>query len=144
MTDARRGVANYHYLNLNWPYASNNAVSSQKFVFKIEGGITSCNAFSALSISDSQAGGYNLIWSNYATNTSVYEIPTNVVSNTNITINTPKNPQLVNYWTYLKVYTVTFIIYSGYQTTYITKLNQPTFSSYTINSDFVISAPTLT
>lgn len=143
MTNSARGVANYHYLNLNWPYNSNNADSSQKFVFKIEGGITSCNAFSGLSITDSQ-GGYTLIWSNTGTNTSVYEIPSKGIVNTNITINTPTNPQLVHYWTYTKVSTVTFIMYSGYQTSYISKLNQPAFSSYGINSDFVISTPTLT
>ena len=142
MTSSARGASNYHYLNLNWPYNSNNADSSQKVVFKIEGGITSCNAFSGLSISDSQ-GGYSLIWSNTGTNTSVYEIPSKGQINTNLTINTPTNPQLVHYWTYTKVYTVTFIMYSGYQTAYITKLNQPAFSSYSLNSDFVISTPTL-
>ncbi len=77
-------------------------------------------------------------------NTSIYRTPTKGIVNTNLMISNIKNPQLVNYWTYLQVYTVTFIMYSGYQTSNITKLSQPGFNSYSLNSDFVVSTATRT
>ncbi len=77
-------------------------------------------------------------------NTSIYRTPTKGIVNTNLKINNINNPQMVNYRAYLQVYTVTFIMYSGYQTSYITKLSQPGFNSYSLDSDFVVSTPTRT
>lgn len=97
MTNAARGALNYHYLNLNWPYSSDSTDSSQKLVFKMEGGLTSCNTFTSLSLVDSQSSTYTLLWRNTGLNISVFETPSKNIVNTNLTISQPTNPQLVHY-----------------------------------------------
>jgi hypothetical protein len=106
---------------------------------KISGGITCCQSFTSLTLNDSQST-YTLLWSNPNTNISVYAMPTkgnNV--NTNWCIRNVNNPHQVAYDTYNQNPQVTFIMYSAYRTSYITKLNQPAFSSYAINTDFVVN-----
>lgn len=140
-SDNYRGSTSvYHYMNLNWPYNSNSGDVSQKIVMKIYGGITCCQSFTNLYMSDSQTG-YTLLWTNTAANVSVYITPTKGVStNTNWFINGINNPNEVNYRTYNQLYTVTFAMYSSYKTSYITTINQPAFSTYSLNSDFVVSS----
>jgi hypothetical protein len=139
MYNGYRGTINtQHYMNFNWPYAS-TAAKSEKIVMKISGGITCCQSFTSLTLNDSQST-YTPLWSNPNTNVSVYLTPSkgnNV--NTNWFIQNVNNPNQVAYDTYNQNPQVTFIMYSAYRTSYITKLNQPAFSSYTVNSDFVVN-----
>jgi hypothetical protein len=80
------------------------------------------------------------------TNTSVYITPSKGVNtNTNWFINGVINPNQVNYQTYNKIMQVTITMYSSYKTSYFTTLNQPSFSSYSILTDFTVSGnPTST
>lgn len=144
-TSASRGIGNYHYLNLNWPYNSNSGDISQKIVMKLQGGITCCRAFSSLTLIDSQSAVYTLLWSNLRANTSVYITPTKgYTTNTNLTIQNVINPEAVMAATNDQLLTATFIFYSSYKTSYITRLNQFAFSSYSMNTDFSIYAAALT
>lgn len=139
MSNSYRGVSTNHYMNFNWPYGS-TAFTSEKIVMKITGGITCCQAFSSLTLSDSQTT-YSVLWSNPNTNTTVYSTPTKGYNqNTNWYISNIINPNQVSYYTYNQNPQVTFIMYSAYHTSFITKLNQPSFSSYALNSDFVITS----
>jgi hypothetical protein len=61
-----------------------------------------------------------------------------VNTNTHWFINNVINPSQVSFHTYNQLLTTTFIMYSSYRTAYITKLNQPSFASYALQSDFVV------
>lgn len=137
-----RGATNVnHYMNLNWPYNSNSGDVSQKIVMKIYGGITCCQSFVNLYMNDSQSSTYTPLWTNSAANVSVYITPTKGSgTNTNWFIKGINNPNEVSYQTYNKLYTVTFAMYSSYKTSYITTINQPAFSTYSLNSDFVVDS----
>lgn len=133
-TSSYRGVANTHYLNLGWPYNSNSGDISQKLVMKIAGGITSVQSFSSLTL------GYSLLWCNTNANTSIYQTPSiSNTANTNISISNVVNPQAVNAPTNDQLLTITFIFYVSYKTTYLTTLNQFSFSSYSMNTDFTVT-----
>lgn len=139
MSSSNRGDSTNHYINLNWPYSSNYNDISQKIVMKIYGGITCCQSFSSLSLSDSQTS-YTLLWTNTGTNTSVYRTPSKSTINTYWYINNVINPNQVSYQTYIKVMQTTFIMYSSYKASYITTLNQPAFSSYALYTDFTVTS----
>lgn len=139
MSNGYRGVSTNHYMNFNWPYAS-TATTSEKIVMKITGGITCNNAFTSLTLNDSQST-YTPLWSNPSTNVTVYSTPTKSNNvNTNWCILNILNPNQVSYDTYNQNPQVTFIMYSAYRASYITKLNQPSFGSYSANSDFVVTS----
>lgn len=109
---------------------------------KIAGGITCCQTFSSLTLSDTQVGSYGTpLWSNPILNITVYNTPTlGVGTNINWNINNVVNPNQVMYATYQNIMTTTFIMYNNYQTRYITKLNQPDFSTYTLDTDFTVGS----
>jgi hypothetical protein len=139
-----RGASSTHYTAVSWPYSSNSGDVSQKIVMKIYGGITCCRAFTSLSLSDDQTG-YTLLWANAGTNTSVYVTPSKSTISTNWYISGVINPNQVSYQTYNQLLQITFLMYSGYKTSYVMRLNQPAFSAYSILSDFAVASnPTLT
>ncbi len=146
ISNNNRGAStNHHMFIADWPYNSNSADVSQKIVLKIAGGITCCQSFNSLTLTDSQTG-YTLLWSNPNANTSVYETPSKGINtDTYWYINNVVNPNQVSFQTYNQLRETTFIMYVSYKTTYISKLNQPAFSSYASVSDFVVSSsPTIT
>jgi hypothetical protein len=147
MSDSNRGTTSTsHYMGIaDWPYDSDSNDVSQKIVMKIYGGITCCQSFTSLTLSDSQTTP-TLIWANPNTNTSVYRTPSkSMYTNTNLYISGVNNPNQVSYQTYNQLMQVTFIMYSGYRARHISKLNQPAFSSYSALTDFSVTGnPTRT
>lgn len=63
-------------------------------------------------------------------------------TSTTFRINNVNNPYPVAYDTYNQGRKVTFIWYSGYQTYNVYNLVQPTYSAYSLNSDFVTGGAT--
>ena len=75
-TNTNYGSSNYNYIPTTWPYTSNFNDITQKVTLKIGGGVTCCNSFSNLQLSDNRTGhAYTLLWTNTVANISIYRPP---------------------------------------------------------------------
>lgn len=108
---------------------------------KINGGMTCCSPFSSLSSLTDNYQAYTALWVNTAANTSVYVLA-NRGSGTSTTfyINNVVNPQPVSFATYQQGLSATFLWYSVYKTYTKYTLTQPSYSAYSLNTDFSISS----
>lgn len=105
VSNGNHGASTSFYWDQGWPYNSGSNVWD-KFVLKISGGATCCNAYSNLYISDNITS-YTALWVNTKANTSVYVLPSRSSSvNTRFYINNVINPNPVSYLTYQKGLTV--------------------------------------
>jgi hypothetical protein len=138
-SNANRGSSTNHYISTNWPYSSTFSDISQKIVLKIGGGVTCCQAFSSLSLSDSQTA-YTLLWTNTLANISVYRTPSKSVITTSLFINSVNNPHPYQKDTYEILKTVQVIYYSSYKTVHIKNLAQYNYTQYSALSQFLASS----
>jgi hypothetical protein len=135
-----RGALTNHYIGTSWPYTSANTDISQKVVLKIGGGITCCQSFSSLSLSDSQTS-YTLLWTDTIANISVYRTPSkSATTSTNLYINNVYNPYPYQKWTYENLKTIQIIFYSNYQTAFIKNVGQFNYTQYTALSQFLVTS----
>jgi hypothetical protein len=108
---------------------------------KINGGMTCCSSFNSLSTLTDNYVTYTVLWTNPAANISVYILATRGSgASTTFRINNVVNPFPVSYATYIQGLSATFLWYSNYQTYAKYTLTQPSYSSYTLNTDFTISS----
>lgn len=114
--NGNRGASTYHYLQtVTWPYTSNMADISQKIVFKLGGGITCCQAFSNIYLSDNYYGNFPLLWTDATANISVYRAPSVPINYADVIwINSVINPYPYQYYTYQNLMTLQVLFYSGY------------------------------
>lgn len=135
-----RGSNTNHYIGTSWPYSSTYSDISQKIVLKIGGGITCCQSFSSLSLSDSQTS-YTLLWTDTTANMSVYRTPSKSIStSTNLYINNINNPYPYQKWTYENLKTIQILFYNNYQTSYIKNLAQFNYTQYTPLYQFYVTS----
>ena len=125
-----------------WPYSSGSNVWD-KLVMKINGGMTCCSPYSSLStLTDNYGNTLNKLWVNTAANISVYTLLSRSSGvSTTIYINNVINPQPVSFATYQQGRSATFLWYSAYKTYTKYTLTQPSYSAYSLNSDFISYAP---
>jgi len=138
----QRGATNVvHYWTINsWPFSSSSSDVSQKISFKLQGGYTCCQNHDLLRFSDNTVY-YTRLWVNNAANTSVYVMPDRGQGNSaNFHINAIRNPEQVNRHTYDKIRTATAILYNNYKAVSFSTVNQPSFSSYSANTDFTVKS----
>jgi len=134
------GASTYLYWTLGWPY-STGSNSWDKLVVKINGGVTCCSAFSNLAyLTDTSGVTYTALWVNTNANISVYiQATKSSGTTTTFRINNVVNPNPVSYATYQQGLSVTFLWYSVYKTYNKYSLAQPDYSTYSLNSDFVLA-----
>jgi hypothetical protein len=140
LSNYARGANTNHYIATSWPYSSTYSDISQKIVLKIGGGITCCQAFNSLSLSDSQTS-YTLLWTDKIANMSVYRTPTKSIStSTNLYINNVYNPYPYQKWIYENLKTVQIIFYNSYQTSFIKNVAQLNYTQYSALSQFLVTS----
>ena len=134
------GTSNYHYWTVDWPYSSGSNVWD-KISVNIDGGVTCCSAYSNLATLSDQWITYTKLWVNTKANTTIYQMPQRSLgTSSTFSVNNVVNPNPVDFDVYEKGRKVIIKWYSIYWAIYIYTLTQQSYSSYTKNSDFVISS----
>ncbi len=113
-------------------------------VLKLAGGVTCCQAFSSISLRD-QITTYTNLWTNTKANVSVYLTPA-IGSGTsrNLWVNNVNNPYPYQRDTYEKLKKIEILFYSNYQAMYSKKVDQFSYSGYSMYNEFTVdSSPTI-
>lgn len=134
-----RGATNTHSTMITWPYDSRSPDISEKIVMKIQGGITCCQNYDNFILDDTRSSGYiTELWTNTIANITVYRTPSLSVASTNLTIRNVVNPYPYQKETYEQTKIIEILFYDNYKNTYIKKINQFDYTSYSQLSEISV------